>query len=194
MASSDTGTRRDRRREPVAGEEQEDTTSSADADMKDKPMQESLKTMFGPREETCGSTLDLELDDLDDDPTLAPPILQGPTYTPSMHTQRARTINEPTDTQKTDFSSYPLFFPTWDEEGKPAETHTTLGGRRKPKTFWDVAREKGWMDGWKRETEDKARQRWEEVRGQLTQEWKKRGREARRRKKASGLAGARDWM
>ncbi|KZO92905.1 hypothetical protein CALVIDRAFT_290703 [Calocera viscosa TUFC12733] len=67
--------------------------------------------------------------------------------------------NEPTDPQNADFSSYPLFFSTWDEEGNPVENHTTLGGGRKPKTFWDVAREKGWMDGWKPETEDEARQR-----------------------------------
>ncbi|KZO92915.1 hypothetical protein CALVIDRAFT_567015 [Calocera viscosa TUFC12733] len=179
--------------EPVAADEQE-TASSADADEEEKPVQESLKDMFVPRQETGGFTLDLELDDLDDDPTLAPPILHAPTYAASMPTQRTRTTYEPTDAQKTDFSSYPLFFPTWDQGGNPVENHTTLGGRRKPKTFWDVVREKGWMDGWKRETEDEARQRWEEVRGQLTQEWKKRSREARRRKKATGLAWAGDGM
>ncbi|KZT56795.1 hypothetical protein CALCODRAFT_496949 [Calocera cornea HHB12733] len=102
---------------------------------------------------TGGFTFDLDLDDLDDDPTLAPPMVPTSVPAPFVPPQRASAAYEPPDAQKSDFSSYPLFFPTWDEDGKPVENHLTLGGRKRPQTFWDAARDKGWMNGWKRETE-----------------------------------------
>ncbi|EJU03908.1 hypothetical protein DACRYDRAFT_115208 [Dacryopinax primogenitus] len=172
-------------------EEPEAPASTAQPTGGPEPVRESLKDLFAPREETGGFTLDLDLDDLDIDPTLAPVPL--PSF-PARPVQPLPSYDPPT-TEKSDWTAYPLFFPTWDEEGKPVEHFAHgAGGRRRAKTFWDVAREKGWTEGWKQETEDEARERWEKVRGPLTQEWKKRSREAKRRKKATALGGVGEGM
>ncbi|KZO92907.1 hypothetical protein CALVIDRAFT_557313 [Calocera viscosa TUFC12733] len=144
--------------------------------------------------QSCGRNAEDEQSVEEDEGPAAVSATAEPVATEEQEATTSSLDGDEQDKPNADFSSYPLFFSTWDEEGNPVENHTTLGGGRKPKTFWDVAREKGWMDGWKREMEDGARQRWEEVRGQLTQEWKKRSREAKRRKKATGLVGAGDWM
>jgi len=72
----------------------------------------------------------------------------------------------------------PLFF--------PLQSSSTLGPLNKGrlKDLFDVAKERGWnwrdpsVGFYRTETEDGIRKRWEESKGELTREWKKRSKEA----------------
>ena len=89
--------------------------------------------------------------------------------------------------QASDFSTdatHPLFFPmAADDRGAQ---------RVRIKDPLDVARENGW--DWRlfrrTETDDEIRKRWEDTKGELTQDWKRRHREAvKSRRRRGGLGG-----
>ena len=83
----------------------------------------------------------------------------------------------------------PLFF--------PLRSSSTLGPANKGRLrdVFDVAKEKGWnwrdpnVAFYRTETEDEIRKRWEESKGELTREWKKRSKEASKmsRRKHGGV-------
>ena len=91
--------------------------------------------------------------------------------------------------QPSDFSrdaSQALFFPLApDDRGAQ---------RSKIKDPFDAAKEKGWdwRTFYRTETDEEIKKRWEEAKGDLTKDWKRRHREALKSRKRRGGAGADD--
>jgi len=96
--------------------------------------------------------------------------------------------------------SQPFFFPLALLATHPLADHSSFvhksGAKNRPKDPFEMAREKSWewpSSGFHRtQTEDQIRQRWEEQKGELTQGWKKRCREAGRIRKRRGKVGEGD--
>lgn len=139
-----------------------------------------LKELFAPKEETEFSLLDhlgvdfddLELDDIPFPITKPYADERGPAPT-TVQTQYPQPSMAVFDEKKS------LFFPS-----------TTKA--KGTQDLFDVAQERGW--NWRdvfvrSETADEIRTKWEEERGELTRGWKKRWREASRRKGKGQPAG-----
>ncbi|GLB41442.1 putative peptide hydrolase [Lyophyllum shimeji] len=142
-----------------------------------------LKDLFAPREEDAGFSLlghldfDLELDEevpfavTVDEPTQVQDLTPAPVASlalPSSTSTHAQVLHlDP---------KAPLFFPL---PGSSAS-----GGTKRPKDILGAAKEGGWswrdpaVGFFRTETEDEIRKRWEEKKGELTREWKRRWREA----------------
>jgi len=137
--------------------------------------------------------LNLELDDemdilnfshappaqVEDEPTSAHTVQQLPVPTPSHVSQ---STYDPT---------LPLFFPLPPSLQSQAPQQT---GRQK--YMFTIARERGWdpisAKFYRTESEEEIRKRWEESKGELTREWKRRAREAGKvRRRRGGWDG--DW-
>ena len=132
--------------------------------------------------------LDLELEDEEPFPTvLLPPVspvaIQPSTITPSSSTR----ISLP-HAQITFDATQPLFFPLSVEERANRQKNAKL------KDIMDVFREKG-LDPqstgfYRTESSEEIVKRWEEVKGNLTRDWKKRHREAvKSRRRRGGVDG-----
>ena len=78
----------------------------------------------------------------------------------------------------------PLFFPLPED--------ARAGTRGRVKDLLDVAKERGcdWRNFCRTETPEEIRQRWDEQKGELTQEWKRRHREAVKSRRRRGGADA----
>ncbi|KAF5362106.1 hypothetical protein D9756_002109 [Leucocoprinus leucothites] len=175
-----------------------------------------LKDLFAPNDNEGGFSLlgHLNLDDeleLDED---VPFSLNQETDAPLPDTQvmEHQTISVPTTTTssaKTDSGqtrqisqitldpSQPLFFPLALLATHPAAADASFvanpDAKNRPKDLFDTARARGWdwlSSGFYRtQTEDEIRQQWEEQKGELTQGWKKRWREAGRVGRRRGKVG-----
>jgi hypothetical protein len=127
--------------------------------------------------------LDLDLE-LDDDLLLQPTARESNAYTPTFEP-----IQPPTTsirTIATDFDPrQPLFFPLTPSIGE----FSTKGQK---KDIYDVVRMSGWSwrdpaaGFWRTESEEEIRTRWKEVKVELTRDWKRRWREARKMRKRRG--------
>ncbi|KAJ3576538.1 hypothetical protein NP233_g346 [Leucocoprinus birnbaumii] len=151
-------------------------------------------------------------DDLELDEDVPFPTVQE-TEEPSLETQALehQTITVPTTvpsakadsrqarqlSQITLDPSQPLFFPLALLATHPAAADvswiTNFDAKNRPKDLFDTAQSKGWdwrsSRFYRTETEDEIRQRWEEQKGELTQGWKKRWREAGRLGRRRGKVG-----
>jgi len=132
--------------------------------------------------------LDLELEDEEPFPAaLLPPAAPVPVQ-PLALTQSSSTRTSLPYSQIVLDSSQPLFFPL------SAEEKTDKHRKVKLKDIMDVFREKG-LDprstGFHRtESSEEIAKRWEEVKGDLTRDWKRRHREAvKSRKRRGGVDG-----
>ena len=128
--------------------------------------------------------LDLELEDEEPFPTaLLPPAAQSLAITPSLTTRSTLP-----HTQITLDASEPLFFPLSTEERSNKHRNTRL------KDIMDVFREKG-LDPqstgfYRTESSEEIVKRWEEAKGDLTRDWKRRHREAvKSRRRRGGVDG-----
>ena len=128
--------------------------------------------------------LDLELEDEEPFPTaLLPPVVQSSAITPSSTTRPSLP-----HTQITLDASEPLFFPLSAEERANKHRNTKL------KDIMDVFREKG-LDPqstgfYRTESSEEIVKRWEEAKGDLTRDWKRRHREAvKSRRRRGGVDG-----
>ena len=128
--------------------------------------------------------LDLELEDEEPFPTaLLPSVAQSSAVTPNSTVQQSRP-----HTQITLDASEPLFFPLSTEERANKHRNTKL------KDFMDVFREKG-LDPrstgfYRTESSEQIVKRWEEAKGDLTRDWKRRHREAvKSRRRRGGVDG-----
>ncbi|KAF9528974.1 hypothetical protein CPB83DRAFT_853538 [Crepidotus variabilis] len=198
---------RSKRTEPVPSSE--DTVSSDDNVVEPQELiqeqdpppkatsaQKKLKDLFAPREEQAGFSLlghldlDLEFDDDVDIFTTGAEqqhldIVEEPEL---MNMTTATTISLPSQSSQAPIvldPKIPLFFPL------PRLDNTDFRKPR-PKDVYDVIEEHGWswrdptVKFWKTETDEEIRKHWEETRGDLTRDWKRRWREAgkvRKRKK-----------
>lgn len=133
--------------------------------------------------------LDLELEDEEPFPTaLLPPSAAPVTIQPSTISSGSTTRASLPHTQITLDATEPLFFPLSKEER--ANKH----GNAKLKDIFDAFREKG-LDPqstgfYRTESNDEIVKRWEEAKGDLTRDWKRRHREAvKSRKRRGGIDG-----
>lgn len=93
--------------------------------------------------------------------------------------------------------SQPLFFPLALLASHPGAADTSFvtnpDAKNRPKDLYDTLEAKGWdwraSKFYRTQTEDEIRQRWEEQKGELTQGWKKRWREAGRIGRRRGNVG-----
>ncbi|TFY51216.1 hypothetical protein EVG20_g11106 [Dentipellis fragilis] len=163
--------------EEAAADAELEPQSSAETEKHPSTQMTKLKDLFAPREDEAGFSLlghlDLDFDlELADDfflasaaPAPIPVAIHPPTSTPSA-------ISNPTTID----ASRPLFFPAHGR-GKGRDALAALGTWRG--TFHRTA------------DEESIRQMWEEQRGELTREWKRRHREAvKSRRRRGGIAGA----
>ena len=132
--------------------------------------------------------LDLELDDEEPFPAaLLPPPVHTAVH-PSTVTQSSTTRASLSHTQVTLDASQPLFFPLSKEE--KANKHRNV----KLRDIMDVFREKG-LDPestgfYRTESNEEIVKRWEEAKGDLTRDWKRRHREAvKSRRRRGGVDG-----
>ncbi|KAF8585283.1 hypothetical protein K439DRAFT_1660344 [Ramaria rubella] len=141
----------------------------------------SLKDMFKPREEEAGFSVlaglgDLEFD-FDFDPAFEMDIATPIVPVPTLHT----TVPNETPVQQgylTLDSSLPFFFP---QPGNP-----------RAKDLFSLARTEGWEFG-RTGDSDAIRKRWDETKGALTRDWKKRARDAvKSRRRRYGAAEGED--
>ncbi|KAF7773239.1 hypothetical protein Agabi119p4_5406 [Agaricus bisporus var. burnettii] len=181
------------------------------------PIQTSnkLKDLFAPREPEGGFSLlghlnlddDLELDDdvpfptthEETDPQVAlndqhiPRILPTATISSSNTTQKQTRFTS----QITLDSSKPLFFPIALLSSHPSASSSFLSNtKNRPKDLFEELEAKGrdWrsLKFYRTQSEDEIRQRWEEQKGELTQGWKKRWREAGKFRRRRGTGAGED--
>jgi hypothetical protein len=123
--------------------------------------------------------LDLELDDEIDIPNFSQALpTQAEDEPPSVHIVQQMPLLTPSRTfQFTYDPTLPLFFPLPSSLQSQAPQQT---GRQKD--IFTIARERGWdpisAKFYRTESEEEIRKRWEESKGELTREWKRRSREA----------------
>ncbi|TFK37040.1 hypothetical protein BDQ12DRAFT_699252 [Crucibulum laeve] len=142
----------------------------------------TLRDLFAPREEEAGFSLlghldlDLELDEeLPFTTETVPESAPIPAYTPSFSIPLPSSV--PSTAPINLNLKQALFFPL------PADS-TAFNKNARPKDLFDLAKEGGWnwrdpaFGFYRTDTEEGIRKRWEEQRGELTQGWKKRCREA----------------
>ncbi|KAF8316606.1 hypothetical protein DL93DRAFT_744804 [Clavulina sp. PMI_390] len=159
----------------------------------------SLKDMFAPREEEGGFSLfgnlassGFELDDIEFDSDAE---VEGPPVATSGAIGHSIIVEEPSvpstamrafisrDESITFDPSIPLFFPV---PPRLRDSSKSAYGKKgaKPRDIFDVAKEKGWEGGFYRTaTEEEIRKRWEELRGDLTRQYKRRHREASKKRR-----------
>ncbi|KAH9479173.1 Nucleolar protein 8 [Psilocybe cubensis] len=186
-------------------EEDEDEDARMDIDRKEPekavspPKQPTLKDLFAPREDEGGFSLlghldlDIELDE--DAPFLAEdPIAQQShtheTYAPSIPVsqpyQQSQNIQAPLSLNP----RQALFFPL--SLSEPASV------RARQRDVYDIAKDNGWnwrdpaVGFYRTGTEEDIKKRWEESKGDLTRDWKRRSREAGKvnRRKRGGVDDA----
>ncbi|KAG8926572.1 hypothetical protein FRC02_008797 [Tulasnella sp. 418] len=147
----------------------------------------SLKEMFAPQEEKAGFSLvgNLDVDlELDED-------MEKEFITPLKPATPAVQQREPTPTLQVSENivfdpSTPFFFMLpRDSDGQLDLLGGSWSGRKggKPKDVIDVLNADISLKFWRTENEDEIRQRWDNVKGDLTREYKKRHREAFKRKR-----------
>ncbi|KDR80972.1 hypothetical protein GALMADRAFT_136042 [Galerina marginata CBS 339.88] len=188
-----------------------DLPASEPAPPKKKGSQKAtLKDLFAPREEEVGFSLlghldlDLDLDEelpfLVDQPSQAPQQPQAP-HTASLPTPHYHSAEPPTHPSQSQSSQaalvlnpkQALFFPLAlapSEQGHAANTH-----RARQRDVFDVVKDNGWnwrdpaVAFYRTDTEEDIRKRWEENKGELTRDWKRRWREAGKvsRRKRGGV-------
>ncbi|KDQ06629.1 hypothetical protein BOTBODRAFT_39434 [Botryobasidium botryosum FD-172 SS1] len=143
----------------------------------------SLKQMFAPREEEGGfsllSQLDLESDIEFEEEAPAPASVPEKSHRPAPSPSIAHVVHGPESTFELN-PQMPMFFPIHEEERR--------GKGAKLRDLYDVARDKGWVGFWRTETEDEIRKQWDESKAELTREFKRRHREAVKRRRR-GMAG-----
>ncbi|KIM39552.1 hypothetical protein M413DRAFT_29270 [Hebeloma cylindrosporum] len=155
----------------------------------------TLKDLFAPREEEAGFSLlghldvDIELDD--DLPfSIEPPTQQ----TQQMYHDQVESLTPPPTSVITHASQgtlvlnpkQALFFPISSQDGV---------GRARQRDAYDVIKDNGWnwrdpaVEFFRTGTEEDIRKRWEESKGELTRDWKRRCREAGKvnRRKRGGV-------
>lgn len=133
--------------------------------------QSVLKAMFAPAPATSSFLLgaldaDIELDEELDIPLAPPPIKQA--YEP------AAALQPLAASKKSHFdpdSNIPLFFPTFGK-GKDAMTQDT--------------EKDGYVGFWRQETDEDMKEIWEKDKVELTRDWKKRYRDAKKQRKRRG--------
>ncbi|KAG6852994.1 hypothetical protein C0991_007676 [Blastosporella zonata] len=148
-----------------------------------------LKDLFAPREDEAGFSLlghldlDLELDD-------EIPFATTETITPIPHPSLPSTTT-------TTFSATPLPYvaPQLDAKAPLFFPYPASAGpstKARPKDIFEVAMENKWhwrdttVEFYRTGTEEDIRKRWEEGKGELTREWKRRCREAGKVSRRSG--------
>ncbi|KAH6915634.1 hypothetical protein BKA70DRAFT_465787 [Coprinopsis sp. MPI-PUGE-AT-0042] len=175
-------------------EDEDDEESEADpADPKPK----ELKDIFAPRNDEGGFSLlgHLNLDlEFDEDLPFAigeTAVVPAPVFDPAPAFQPTPTVTAASTSTVTYINpKQPLFFPL------PRSDDV----RARQRDIWDVIKDNrwDWMDPstkfYRTATEDEIRKEWEEKKGDLTRDWKKRAREAGKmnRKRKGGAEGDAD--
>jgi len=164
-----------------------------------------LKDMFAPREEDVGFSvlgnmeLDLELDDTLDVQAAAPLVRSFPSEQPT-RSLGALHAPPPTSTTVSSTSSTSvipldptraLFFPL---PGAGTDLRAKASAKGRFKDVFDVIQNSlfGAPPFARTESAEEIKQKWEERRGELTREWKRRGREAGKAARRRGGGGDRE--
>ncbi|KAG2012189.1 hypothetical protein CC2G_012224 [Coprinopsis cinerea AmutBmut pab1-1] len=172
-----------------------------------EPKSTNLKDLFAPRNEEAGFSLlghldiDLELDDeipfAIEEPSITQPLSTAvPAFQPSIPTTTTTTSHTITYLNP----KQPLFFPLPHHTSTDSSASDSFTIKARQRDIFDVIKDNRWdwcdpgVKFYKTSTEEEIRKDWEEKKGDLTRDWKKRAREAGKasRKRKGGVDGDAD--